>query len=119
MDISTGEMADLVRRILPKVQLEGSAIYWYKRVVPKGDPLRVGRQTFTMPFDGCLVFVDLAPGANWAHPCVYLLVGIDTLATQIIHSSFPPAARLVGDDPVVLQPAPERPNDHHGSITEG
>jgi hypothetical protein len=118
MDFSKGEMADLVRRVLPKAQLEGSAIYWYKRAIPKGESLRTGRRTLTMPFDGYVVFVDLAPGANWAHPCVYILVGIDSLTTQVVDSFFPPSTAQVGDDPVVLQPAAERPEQHHGRLTD-
>ncbi len=118
MDVSRSEMVDVVRRVLPMVQFERSAIYWYKRVIPKGEPLRAGPQTFTMPFDGYLVFVDLAPGANWAHPCNFVLVGIDALSTQVIDSSFPPAACLAGDDPIVLQPAPKPRNDHRGRASD-
>lgn len=114
MDISNGEMADLVRRILPKERLAGSAIYWYKRLIPQGAPVRAGRETYTMPFDGTLVFIDLAPNANWAHPCVYILVNVATLATQVIDSSFPPDFGPTGDDQgVVLQAGPEPPHDRH------
>jgi hypothetical protein len=114
MDISNGEMADLVGRVLSAEQLERSAIYWHKRVIPKDAPVRAGPQTFMMPFDGTLVFIDLAPGANWAHPCVYILVNINTLATQVIDSSFPPAFGPSDDDPVVvLQTGPEPLHNRH------
>lgn len=118
MDISNGEMADLVRRVLPAERLERSAIYWHKRVIPKDAPVRVGPQTFTMPFDGTFVFIDLAPGANWAHPCVYILVNSNLLATQVIDSSFPPAFGPTDDDQVVvLQTGPEPLHNRHRRAT--
>ncbi len=43
-----------------------------------------------MPFDGMMVFVDLAPRANWAHPCLYLLVDGQSLSARVIPASIPP-----------------------------
>ena len=46
-----------------------------------------------MPFDGFLLFVDLSPLLNWAHPCKYLLVGQEGQDVEVVRASFPPRGR--------------------------
>lgn len=43
--------------------------------------------------DATLVFLDLAPEANWAHPCVYLLVADGRVRDHVEHI-WPPEDRL-------------------------
>ena len=90
MDISNNEIMELVRRTLTPEQIERSLVYWYKKVFQKGEPIQVGPQAITMPFEGTIVFVDLAPRANWAHPCLYVLVDKEALTAKVIKASLPP-----------------------------
>ena len=39
-----------------------------------------------------MVFVDLRPGANWGHPCRYLLVSREDGSIARVDSEFPPTA---------------------------
>lgn len=40
------------------------------------------------------LFVDLAPGANWAHPCAYLLSDVDGTALLRVNHQKPPLTHL-------------------------
>jgi len=41
---------------------------------------------------GKLIFVDLDPYANWAHPCCYYLVGGDKVET--VYHDWPPRGHM-------------------------
>ena len=90
MNIPKSKILELVRNTLSPEQIAQSFVYWDKKVFREGEQIRSGLQTFTMPFDGTMIFVDLAPRFNWAHPCLYLLVNVNDLSTEIIEASFPP-----------------------------
>lgn len=90
MNIDKSEMLELIRSTLSPEQVEQSFIYWDKKVFKEGEKIKIGPQTVSAPFDGTVVFVDLAPRFNWAHPCLYLLVNINDLSTETIKASFPP-----------------------------
>jgi hypothetical protein len=117
MDISKHEILESVRKSLTPDQIEGSLIFWYKRIFQKNEQINIGPQTFAMPFEGTIVFVDLAPRANWAHPCLYLCVEIKTLTTKIIEASLPP--RVDQSDNryiIILHFGKEPPNERFFSI---
>ena len=87
---------EIVRQKLTKDQLQRSSIYWDSRILAKDEELSIGLRSIAMPFAGTVVFVDLAPGYNWAHPCLYLLVDLNATETQTVEASFPP---FTGDIP--------------------
>lgn len=90
MDIDASTILEVVHRSLSPEQIEQSLIYWDKQVFEEGESIRIGPQPYVMPFDGTLVFVDLAPRFNWGHPCLYLLINVADLSTEVIDASFPP-----------------------------
>jgi hypothetical protein len=51
--------------------------------------------------EGWLFFVDLAPPANWAHPCAYVVLRPDADSAWLTHR-WPP------DDTICLIPLPHR-----------
>ena len=102
MDIGSSEILELVRRALTPDQIERSLVYWYKRVLKEGEAIKIGPQISGMPFDGMIVFVDLAPRVNWAHPCLYLLVDIKTLNIKVIEASLPPSIDPTDEKNVAL-----------------
>jgi hypothetical protein len=113
MDISKSTLLQIVDQALTREQIEGSLIYWDRRPVHTGELIRAGPRSIAMPFDGTVVFVDLAPQANWAHPCLYLLVKADDLTSQVVEASFPPSWPASPETLIVLlkygkQPADER-----------
>jgi hypothetical protein len=101
-DISKTEILKVVRRALNPEKVEQSLIYWYKTVIQKDQPIKVGTLSIAMPFDGTIVFVDLAPRANWAHPCLYLLVDTKTLETKILEASLPPDIDQFDESYIIL-----------------
>jgi hypothetical protein len=90
MNIRNDEILEVVCKVLTPAQVNQSLISWYKKVLPEGTPLKAGQQAFAMPFEGTLVFVDLAPRANWAHPCFIMLIDTRTFDMRVIDASFPP-----------------------------
>lgn len=103
MNIDKSEILELVRSNLSPEQIERSFIYWDKKVYKEGEQIKIGPKTFTVPFDGTMVFVDLAPRFNWAHPCLYLLVNVNDLSTEIIEASFPPYSDQFPETFTILQ----------------
>jgi hypothetical protein len=102
MNLDRDKLLELVRRNLSPAQIERSRVYWTRSALPAGEVFKAGPQTFAMPFEGTIVFVDLSPGANWAHPCLYLLVDIRTLAVQSVEASFPPGRGRIGESPLEI-----------------
>ncbi len=90
MDISAGEVLKLLRKTLAPEQLDRSLVYWYKYVFQEGEPVDIVNHSLTMPYKGTLVFVDLAPKANWAHPCLYVLIDQQAINAKVINASLPP-----------------------------
>ncbi len=75
------------------LNLERSAnLYIHDEVLPAGD--RHGAAALGLPIerDSALVFVDLAPTHNWAHPCEYHLHDAQTSELyQVAKASLPPS----------------------------
>jgi hypothetical protein len=124
MDINKSTVLEIVHKTLSPEQIEQSLIYWDRQLLKEGAQLKIGPQTVTMPFDGMLVFVDLAPRFNWAHPCLYLLVDVKDLHTHVIQASFSPYLRGFPETvSIVLRYGKEPPHGRYFQIfdekTEG
>lgn len=102
MEINKSALLEIIHRTLTSEQIEGSLIYWYKRILKEGESINISPQIPTMPFAGVIVFVDLAPRANWTHPCLYMLVDIKTLNTTVIESSLPPAIDSSDENYIII-----------------
>lgn len=115
MPLEKNEILDLVQHQLTPEQLQASLIYWDQRLLRLGESLRMGPvQSIPIPFDGTLVFVDLAPRFNWAHPCLYLLVSAQDERVQVVEGSFPPFGRVIPESVISLLrygQAPEHERD--------
>jgi len=88
--IDQAEVVEIVRRSLDEDMLESAIVLWDRSPRVEGESVRIARATHAMPFDGTIVFADLAPRANWAHPCVYLLIADDGIDARMLRASFPP-----------------------------
>ena len=106
------DILEIVRTHLTQQQIKESFIFWNKRTLNQGEKLKIGPQEFVVPFKGTMVFVDLAPRANWAHPSKFLLIAED-LQTTFIDSSFPPLMDKAGDEWVVILRFGEPPIDEY------
>ncbi len=102
MEIGNNEILELILKILTPEQIEKSFIYWNKRVLPEGTPIKAGPQTLLMPYKGTVVFVDIAPTYNWAHPCLYIFIDSTTKKTQLMEASFPPFFGTPDENYVIL-----------------
>ncbi len=101
MEFDKNTVLKIVRDILTPEQLKGSLIFWDKRVHEEGEEIGIGLQTIVMQFPGTMVFVDLAPAYNWAHPCLYIFIDSIGEKTHIIEASFPPAIGTADEDYVI------------------
>jgi hypothetical protein len=102
MKIDKTRVLEVIRSTLSAEQLKGSLVFWDTRVHEEGEELGIGSQTLTMPFAGTLVFVDLAPAYNWAHPCLYIFIDRITEKTQVMKESFPPFMGTPDENYVIL-----------------
>lgn len=93
MAIDGNTIIEIAHKILNPEQIEKSLIYWDKQIFKKGFRIKAGPKTINMPYDGMLVFIDLAPRYNWGHPCLYVLVDVKSLRTEVIKASFSPYSR--------------------------
>ncbi|AGB50826.1 hypothetical protein Metho_2696 (plasmid) [Methanomethylovorans hollandica DSM 15978] len=102
MELTSSQIIELINsNVLPN-DIKHSFIYWYKKIIRQGEDIRIGPQIITMPFEGMIVFVDLAPHANWAHPCLYLLINIRSLDVKIIEASFPLSIEQSDDNYTII-----------------
>jgi hypothetical protein len=90
MELDKDTILKIVRDILTPAQLKRSFIFWDKRIHEEGEGMRIGFETISIPFRGTMVFVDLAPAYNWAHPCLYIFIDCTAEKTHMIEASFPP-----------------------------
>lgn len=87
-------------RMDESLDLGRAMVVWDHRLIDKGESFDIHHEKITMPFRGSLVFIDLKPRANWAHPCLYVLlpenytdylkVG-EKISQHPIKASFPPS----------------------------
>jgi hypothetical protein len=112
MSYEKRRILDVAKGALSPQRLEGSLIYWNARTLKAGEVVISSPRALTMPFEGTVVFVDLAPRFNWAHPCLYVFIS-ETLQTRVVDSSFPPAMDRPGDKWIVLLRFGKKPTDEH------
>jgi hypothetical protein len=92
----------ITRDILTPAQLKGSFIFWDKRIHEEGEKIGIELQPVSMPFRGTMVFVDLAPAYNWAHPCLYIFIDCLAEKTHLMKASFPPFIGPPDENYVIL-----------------
>lgn len=102
MELEKNTILKIVRDVLTPAQLKGSLIFWEKRVHEEGEGVRTGIETIPMPFTGTMVFVDLAPRSNWAHPCLYIFINCVTHDTRITRASFPPVLDTADEKYIII-----------------
>jgi hypothetical protein len=110
MKIYKSEVLEAVRHILSPEQLKDSLIFWDKKIHEEGETIMAGLQTILMPFRGTMVFVDLAPKYNWAHPCLYIFIDCKVEKTHMIEASFPPTIDEADEDYEMLLRYGETPS---------
>ena len=95
MQISKSQILDVIHQNLSAEHIEGSFIYWDSKIRIREEQVQIGPQTYQFKYDSILIFADLAPFFNWAHPCLYLFLDINNLAVEIINASYPPYSRQI------------------------
>lgn len=101
----------LVRRYLSPEEIARSLVFWDRRGLRAGEPVGPAVPALVAPFDCTVVFVDLAPGANWAHPARYLFIEVDTERCTVAPAAFPPYLADPPDTYVLILRHGERPLD--------
>jgi len=82
------QLIPAVKNEMNPAMLNNAAVYVLAFPLHGGVPVEINRQSITPDKNAQLIFVDLKPGANWAHPCRYIL--IDDNGSHSFDSSFPP-----------------------------
>lgn len=117
IELTNEEMLGTILKNLSNNEKEESIIYWDKKLLEKGDQVKIGKTTIKMPFTGYLVFVDLEPKANWGHSCRYFLVDTEIGETRVIKEELPP---YFGDYPksfkVIQRYGKKPPHDRYFDI---
>jgi len=117
MELSNSQILEIISNCIRPEDIKRSFIYWYKKILRQGEDVRIGPQTIAMPFEGTIVFVDVAPRANWAHPCFYVLVDTKTLDTKVIEASFPPNIDQSNESYIIiLRFGQKPPHEHYFSV---
>ncbi len=117
--IGKSAILGIVHKTLSPDQLKASFVYWDSRIRPAGEAIQAGPLTLTMPFDGMLVFVDLAPRYNWAHPCLCLMVDLHDLHVHVAPASFTPYMHGFPDTvTIVLRYGQEPPHGRYFRISD-
>ncbi len=81
--------ADAVLRVAQERAPHGAA-YLDTRLYRAGESLSIDRQAYVVDVDTFMGFVDPAPSANWAHPCLYVLCRSGGAGPEVREGSFPP-----------------------------
>jgi hypothetical protein len=102
MQISKSQILDIIHQNLSAEHIEGSFIYWDSKIRIREEQIQIGPQTYQFEFDSILIFVDLAPFFNWAHPCLYLFLNIDNLEVETVDASFPPYSNHIPETYSIL-----------------
>ena len=102
MDADSNQILEAVKRSLKPEEINSSCIYWHKKPRFHGETISNGPQTLVVPFDGTLVFVDLAPRMNWAHPCLYIFIDSTAAKTEVIEASLPPGIASSDENYIIL-----------------
>jgi hypothetical protein len=69
------------------------AVYLDERPMLADEIIETGKAQLAAAQGSYLVFIDLAPPANWGHPCRYLLVSQSLQRGAIAEGSMPPFLR--------------------------
>jgi hypothetical protein len=77
-------------RTLGEDERRRTAVYLDPRVHAAGSTVAAGRQRIQVPQPSLVAFIDLSPGANWGHPCRYLLIDAESGAVESLDAQFPP-----------------------------
>lgn len=68
-----------------------SVIYVHKDL-KEGDEITVNRKKVQIIAPSVLLFIDLEPGVNWSHKCLYILLNEDGSIQSKTEGQFPPEA---------------------------
>ena len=90
-------MTTFEERILNKVRdhlgddrAENSIIYLDHNLKSPSQQLHVGDAVLNLPWNGHIAFVDLEPGFNWGHLCLYLAIPLDDKEVIEWRAQMPP-----------------------------
>jgi hypothetical protein len=92
MDIDGNELTQRILATLTETERQQSVVYLDTNLYPHGSTIRINRQARSITEPTVLAFIDLRPGANWGHPCRYLLLHPEQNGAETIEASFPPNA---------------------------
>ncbi len=109
--VQAKKLITLLKKTLSPDVIDKSMIFVDSSPHKEGSEVMAGRESFTYPYDGFMVFVDLEPRANWSHDCLYLFVSSDLKNLTELRASFPPYFGEVPETYTVLLRYGNTPDD--------
>lgn len=95
MSLTAEQLAAIAVGVLAADDRRRAVVYLDSTVVPGGSRVEIDGAVRTMHRDTAVAFVDDMPGANWGHPCRYLLMDVDTGDVEVVPAHLPPFIRGV------------------------
>ena len=104
--------ADALKSVRAVTNARTTNIFLHQEVLPAGHAVTNAVLRVPIARDTALVFVDLAPTRNWAHPCEYHLYDANTAELyRTVEASLPPAPLMRNPNATVALRAPVKPID--------
>jgi hypothetical protein len=91
MPRSLKEIAGIALATLTAEERRRGAVYLDPHLLERGASVSIRSTTVPVTVASLMAFVDLQPGANWGHPCRYLLVSREDGSIARVDSQFPPS----------------------------
>ena len=81
---------EIVQSFLITDQERAKSIAYLNQKIQAAGRAKIGGQKVEFDHPYLLLFIDLQPGANWMHPCRYLLIDPATQQVDSVESDRPP-----------------------------
>jgi hypothetical protein len=90
--LTRGEAEQAIVAAIPPDRARSAVASIVDGALEAGDTVLLDRQPFVVPRPIWLGFIDLEPGRNWAHACLYVLCDADGGGAETRFARFPPQA---------------------------
>lgn len=86
----------------PGTSAEEVTVYFDERALATGDIINTGAKSIIVGQTSHMIFIDLVPQANWGHPCLYILMGVDGKGLVREDGTMPPFLHRAAKSLVVI-----------------
>jgi len=88
--VNRKEAEGVIREAVPPSLARAAAAYIADESVPAGARMRIDRRDVLFDRAVFLGFIDLEPGRNWGHNCLYVFCNLGDAGVETRSGQFPP-----------------------------